>query len=392
LQIDLLRNRYGKNGLHPYLDQLIQAFEFVSKSGWYLKTDTGYRVCHFTRGQPLGLQPSFAVFALTHNVMLEGICDKLGRRPMDCFRILGDDIVICDPEVHRLYRSTLRNLGCKVSESKTLESSLMAEFAGCIITRSMIGHAYKWKTPTWDNFISLCETYGPKARQLMWGAQRKVVDALAPIPTIVGGFGWNPEGIPLSKRLDSDLARFLLSIDKGKTLCQYRTLTSLIRRFENQLTEAGLVNNGYMKTLNVDPWSMGAKGLSTREAKNLGWSNEAVISSLQERDFGFSIMAPDQETVFLPALPDGHHSSWVQGIGVVIYNGQFSHDPRNSMKRQLYEVLKAGLIQAQASVKEMEAFKRFLAGERRQKPAKSFREVQATKPAVPKKTKGIRLH
>lgn len=391
LQIGLLKGRYEDAGKNDYLDQLIDAFEFASRAPWYLKTDTGYRLCRFTRGQPLGLQPSFAVFALTHNVLLEGLCERVGVNPVQTFRILGDDIVISDPEVHRLYRETLKNLGCKVSESKCLQSNVMAEFAGYIITKDFLGHAYKWKEPSWDNFISLCEEYGPKARQLMYGVKRKVVDALAPIPSEIGGFGWNPQGIPLAQRLDSDLARFLLSYVQGETLGRYRTLTSLITRFDKQVTEAGLLNTGFIRPLNVDPWAIG-QGLPSREARKWGWSNESVISSLKERDsVDPSVPHPD-DFIYQKPLPAGFHSCWIPGYGEVINYGTVSQDPRNSKKATLYSLLEQGLVQAQASEKEMRAFKRFIAGEKRQQPAKTFAELQKQKPVVPQETYGIKMH
>jgi hypothetical protein len=391
LQIDLLRGRY-KSSDSPYLDQLISAFEYASRAPWYLRTESGYRICHFTRGQPLGLQPSFACFALTHNVLLQGITKSLGLNPVETFRILGDDIVISDSRVHSIYRATLKNLGCQVSESKCLTSSEMAEFAGCIITKEILGHAYKWTKPTWENFISLAEEYGPKARQMMYGGMRKVLDLMAPIPTEIGGFGWNPQGVPLQKRLDSDLARFLLEFGEGETLDQYRTLTSLVSRLDRQVTEAGLLDTSYIHSLNVSAWDAASEHLSTREAKRVGWSNEDVISSLAERDSIPPTIPIKHDVLLYKALEPGYHQRWIDGYGVVIINGTRNQDPRVSKRLQLYQVLRTGSVQAKGSVREVRNLERFLHGEKRQKPAKTFADLLKPKPVVPKKTKGIKMH
>jgi hypothetical protein len=110
---------------------LIEILDFVAQGKWCLPHDWNKGTyVSWTVGQPLGLLPSFGAFALTHNALLYGICGKLKRKPEDTFRILGDDIVIVDADVNRLYRQCLKAIGVKISESKTFESDHYAEFAG----------------------------------------------------------------------------------------------------------------------------------------------------------------------------------------------------------------------------------------------------------------------
>lgn len=62
----------------------------------------------WTRGQPLGLFPSFAAFALTHGLLLQGLLGKVWDNE---FFILGDDVVILDRSLYEKYRDVLARLG-----------------------------------------------------------------------------------------------------------------------------------------------------------------------------------------------------------------------------------------------------------------------------------------
>lgn len=345
LQIQVLRDRYlhGKEQFNPYLDQLISAFEYVSRAPWYYKDDRNGKISlvRFTRGQPLGLQPSFASFALAHNELLLGICKKVGVNPTETFRILGDDIVISDPEVHRRYRLTLKNLGCPVSESKCLQSNQMAEFAGYIITKSNLWHAYKWKNPDWSNLESLLHLYGPKARQLVWGTKREVVDLIAPLPEELGGLGWNPEGIPLTTRLSSDVGRAMLEYSKGESLESYISLTSLLTDFDNQIVEGGGFGQNTLRRVHLARFPEWAASPLVQQT---GWLHPDVANSVNESLANRSRVLP-QDTILGPALPAGFHQSWLEGYGTVLKRGNISQDPRAPSKRKflvesLYEALK----------------------------------------------------
>lgn len=184
LQRELLQEQFT----HPESRRLIEIMDQCATGPWH-NTLGGDPVCHFTRGQPLGLGPSFFTFALSHNTLLQGICERRGIEPRFC--VLGDDVVIADPHLHRIYRETLRNLGCKVSPSKTFKSKNFAEFAGYVILADRVGKGFKWRMISDHSFASACTNLGKSTMSLLTKEQRAVAAFLGPIPKPLGGFGWS---------------------------------------------------------------------------------------------------------------------------------------------------------------------------------------------------------
>jgi hypothetical protein len=88
--------------------------------------------CYWTKGTPLGLYPSFPAFSLAHGLFLRSIELRYGKK--NTFRILGDDVIISDPIVHKRYRDLLVQFGIPVSETKCL-SGTAGEFAGQVFLK-----------------------------------------------------------------------------------------------------------------------------------------------------------------------------------------------------------------------------------------------------------------
>jgi hypothetical protein len=244
LQLDVLRNRYASLiERDSRWETSIKIFEEASRGPWYSKDSHGVkRVVRFTRGQPLGLGPSFATFALTHNILVEGICKRCGQDPRQTFRILGDDIVISNKEVHDIYRQTLRNLGCVVSVPKTMVSNQMAQFAGVTITPRLLIHQYDWKAITWNRLLPLARLYGPKIRDMVPKSKRRILDEIATIPEFWGGLGWNPKGVPLEIRLQTPACQAVgtMPLD-SKEFETFVPLTSLLNKLYKQVEREELL-------------------------------------------------------------------------------------------------------------------------------------------------------
>lgn len=87
-------------------------------------------VC-FVAGQPLGYLSSWPLFALSHHIKIWWCAEKV--YPWDIltrYAVLGDDVVIADQYVAKVYESALGNLGVKVNYQKSLIShSGSVEFA-----------------------------------------------------------------------------------------------------------------------------------------------------------------------------------------------------------------------------------------------------------------------
>jgi hypothetical protein len=114
----------------------------------------------WTVGQPLGANPSMSSFALTHGLLLAGLCSELGISPFDSFRIMGDDVVTCSHALALRYREIISSLGISISEHKSYSSNEYAEFAGFSITKSHQVRPGRWKAPNNLNIVGLISDLG----------------------------------------------------------------------------------------------------------------------------------------------------------------------------------------------------------------------------------------
>lgn len=78
----------------------------------------------------MGAYSSWAVFALTHHIIVRVAALKCGKSPyFEAYALLGDDIVIGDDDVAREYKAIMANLGVEISDSKSHVSPRYYEFA-----------------------------------------------------------------------------------------------------------------------------------------------------------------------------------------------------------------------------------------------------------------------
>jgi hypothetical protein len=173
---------------------LVDLFEEISQSTWVMPK---HGEISWSRGQPLGLYPSFGSFALTHGLLLLGLC---GKEYNHQFFVLGDDVVILDTQIADKYMTLLRELGCPYSDSKTIRSDKLAEFAGKIVTPTEVIPQLKWRDVSDDSFVDIARLLGPRSVRLMNYRQRRVIRFIAEVPDFLGGLGWNPKGKPLEDR------------------------------------------------------------------------------------------------------------------------------------------------------------------------------------------------
>jgi len=170
-------------------------FKEIATSKWIFPNNGDIQ---WRRGQPLGLFPSFALFAITHGLLLFSLlnCPYSGQ-----FFVLGDDVVILDTELAQRYRDILSQLRCPISESKSISSASLSEFAGKIISPEKVISQLKWRNISDESFIDISRSIGPRIRPLLRKRQLCVIDTIANVPEFFGGLGWNEKGISLSNRL-----------------------------------------------------------------------------------------------------------------------------------------------------------------------------------------------
>jgi len=150
----------------------VELFCELSRSNWR----TGkYGTFSWSKGQPMGLYPSFASFALTHGLLLDFLSGGVPGR----FFILGDDVVILHQPTYDKYVRTMDLLECPLDPVKSISSSHLTEFAGKIITAERVVSGFKWRDPNSKNFLELMRTFGQSFEPLLRHRERKVYRAVA---------------------------------------------------------------------------------------------------------------------------------------------------------------------------------------------------------------------
>lgn len=183
-------------------------FKSLARGLWYSPLLGRYsqnNYVRWTRGQPLGLYPSFGIFALTHGNMVRAIERGLGLS--DTFRILGDDIVINHPEVAERYREMMDAFECEISEAKSVISDSVGEFAGKILTIDDDVTPLKWSNFNVSSPFRPVEILGKEGFRFIPGRLRKPVKRFVALPEPVG-LGLNPDGMSLDDRLDYDTLKW----------------------------------------------------------------------------------------------------------------------------------------------------------------------------------------
>lgn len=80
-------------------------------------------------GQPMGSYSSWAVFTLTHHIIIHYCIEATRTRNKRCYVILGDDVVIADDKVARVYLQCIKSLGVSISPLKSHTSANSYEIA-----------------------------------------------------------------------------------------------------------------------------------------------------------------------------------------------------------------------------------------------------------------------
>lgn len=86
---------------------------------------------YFRGGQPLGYYSSWPLFTLTHHIIIWWCAEQIYPGQLfDRYAVLGDDVLITDQEVARVYETALGRLGVSNNYQKSLISTTgSAEFA-----------------------------------------------------------------------------------------------------------------------------------------------------------------------------------------------------------------------------------------------------------------------
>lgn len=89
----------------------------------------GNKVVTYGAGQPIGAYSSWAAFTLTHHIVVQWCIRRVNPAEKRCYIILGDDIVISNDCVARLYLRVINEIGVEISAMKTHTSKRCYEIA-----------------------------------------------------------------------------------------------------------------------------------------------------------------------------------------------------------------------------------------------------------------------
>lgn len=194
LQQTVLKTIFGSDSLDVNLFCELSQGAFFSELG----------KIHWNRGQPLGFNPSFFAFTVTHGLLLASLLKRTYNHE---FFVVGDDVLILDKLLHEKYLHLLSELGCPYSPEKSLSSSTIAEFAGKLVLKDMIVPQLKWRRLSDDNFLDLARLYGPRMRLLMSRRQQRILDVFAHVPEFIHGRGlnWSKPGSTLQSMIEESL-------------------------------------------------------------------------------------------------------------------------------------------------------------------------------------------
>jgi hypothetical protein len=156
----------------------VNLFLEISRGEW--KSPIGN--LQWTKGQPLGLFPSFATFTLSHGLLLLHLAGSYNNQ----FFVVGDDVIILDDQLRERYISMLDLMNCPWSEDKSITSNSLSEFAGKIVTSSMVIPQLKWRQVSDDNFLDVCRLLGSRSRCLLNWRQKRVFDKVAHLCDPIG--------------------------------------------------------------------------------------------------------------------------------------------------------------------------------------------------------------
>lgn len=260
----LLDRTYGLKSIDGYQD-FIDYFKEVSRADWYCPSlDKAVR---WEVGDPLGTGPSIGLLSTSNsaacNLAVEmakadGLLDQ-SLRPEDCFRVLGDDIIMRAP-IAPYYNRIIECLGGEINHSKTLTSNKVAEFAGRIITPERIFlKKIKFSEPSDTSFMDYMRQLGDQAKYFLKPKQRRVYDFYKFVPGFlhdlipakgwegleISGATWMEDsfGIPLGQRYSWYLTEVKPVLDKERPDQETVDYDSVLLKAELSNAQAGIATS-----------------------------------------------------------------------------------------------------------------------------------------------------
>ena len=212
-----------------------ELFRTIARANW---EDEGYFI-RWKVGQPLGSLPSFAMLAITHNLLLESLCASLGFTHSP-YVVLGDDVVIFNRKVRARYITQLASRGVPLSLHKSYEGRL-SEFAGKTYVKGSVPFYCSDHNPvTWNSLLDWQRTTGIRIPyENLPRATRRKIESIAKQRS-----GEHPSPKAVKKLANSAYNLVLTCEVRGRGSVQYpisdsTEMSDLIAcYFENRITDS----------------------------------------------------------------------------------------------------------------------------------------------------------
>lgn len=246
LSLKLVDRVFGFPEIQGYKEYRRYFYE-VSRSNWYcpaLNCEVQWK-----QGDVLGTGPSFGLLTLTNNAA--GLVAWRAARKddaidesipwNDCFRVVGDDIVMRS-QLEPYYTRIIESLGGEINHSKTLKSNRVAEFAGRVITSdSSYLKTVKYSEPSDNSFMSYVAQLGDQAKYLLKGKQRQVYDLFKEVPGVIVPGPWMPDsyGVPLGPRYSWYLQEVEPALSAAKPDLDLSDYSMVLLKAQLSLAESG---------------------------------------------------------------------------------------------------------------------------------------------------------
>jgi hypothetical protein len=152
------------------------------------------RIIKYATGQPMGLNGSFPLFALSHGFLLLALWDQFKEHRRDIpFAILGDDVMIWDDNLYLRYMTFLERCEIPVSLDKCMSSNTHAEFASFLISKDHAVKGVKMGDIDRSNVLDKLTNMTIESVRRLDPVSR----VWAAVTDVLGGPGFQGGGIPL---------------------------------------------------------------------------------------------------------------------------------------------------------------------------------------------------
>jgi len=240
LQLTTLRNLFSSIEMQHHIDY----YEWMQTMPYEFFGEP----ITWSRGQALGMFPSFGTFTLTHGLLLYALNNFEHK---DMFYVLGDDVIILDDDLARKYQLFLDECSIAYSPQKTIVSNHFAEFAGMMFHQTYKTRIPKWKPVNKQNVLDQIRTWGTDIITLVPKSKQPLLYRIAQLPYPYG-CDINPKGLSLDERF-SGLEEIFTPVEKDFGFStNYRSL--ITRRFfeKRDLWFAYDPEKAYSNALNLD--------------------------------------------------------------------------------------------------------------------------------------------